>query len=338
MVWGVWASVLTAVVVALLVKRASGAVKQSAIQVIRGFGSGRYLQGKTALVTGGNAGIGLETVKALASVGCRVLLCSRSVEAGRAAVESEIAKDGLGGYSVTDTSNVVVKQLDLENLDSIRRLCDDVAATEPCIDILILNAGIMSLPKLERTSPAGWERQMGVNHFGHALLTKRLRPLLNKSKDMARVISLASTAHRFSSKAFIDDPTYTTKGHQYTPWVAYGDSKLANLVYAKALAKDFSKNSENATAVSVHPGVIRTALWNQSPINKFFSLFVGDRDVPQGAASTVWAAVAPRVLQPDMRGAYIADCGPERPKDFAEDDLLVQKLWDVTESELQRVG
>lgn len=333
-----WASVLLAVFVAFLVKRVKGSgVKQSAIQVVRSFGSGRYLQGKTALVTGGNAGIGLETVKALASVGCRVLLCSRSVDAGTKAVESEIKKDGLGSYSVTDTSNIVVKQLDLENLDSIRRLCDDVAATEQCIDILILNAGIMSLPKLEKNSPGGWEKQMGVNHFGHALLTKKLRPLLNKSKDTARVISLASTAHRFSSKSFIDDPTYT-KGRRYTPWVAYGDSKLANLMYAKALAKDFAAKSERATAVSVHPGVIKTALWNQSPINRLFSLFVGDRDVPQGAASTVWAAVAPRVLQPDMRGAYIADCGPERPMDFAEDEGLVQKLWDVTESELERVG
>jgi len=319
-------------------------VKPTARSVILQLGGGgeavgqSFLKGKTALVTGGNAGIGLETVKALASAGCRVLLCSRSVSAAKEAVQSEITKEGLDGTYKASDSNIVVKQLDLEDLDSIRKLAEDVLATEQRLDLLINNAGIMSLPTLQRTA-AGWEKQMAVNHFGHAVLTKRLLPLMLKSNAPGRVIALASTAHRFSSQKLLMDPVYSKPDTRYTPWGAYGDSKMANLLWAKGLAKDLeAQGNGRITAVSVHPGVVRTALWNQSPVNRLFSLFVGDRNVPEGAASTVWAAVAPRVATAEMRGAYISDCAPARPNDLACDPAMAERVWRVTLEELQRVG
>ena len=333
-----WSLAVVVVVVAFVARRASAAGKlPTARDVVRRFGGeGKHLKGKTALVTGGNAGIGLETVKALASAGCRVILCSRNIDAANAAIAKEIKQEGLGGYRVEDTSNIIVKRLDLEDLDSVRSLAEDVLATEKSLDLLINNAGIMSLPTLERTK-AGWEKQMGVNHFAHALLTNRLIPLLAKSPS-ARVVALASTAHRFATKKVLSDPCYA-KGTKYVPWGAYGDSKLANLLWAKGLARDLEqKGLSRVNVVSVHPGVIRTALWNQSPLNRFFSLFVGDRDIPQGAASTVWAAVCPRVSEPEMRGAYISDCAPARPNELGTDPELVDRVWRVTEEEIQRVG
>ena len=312
--------------------------KTTAKQVVDAFGSGSYLKGKTALVTGGNAGIGLETCKALASAGCRVVMCSRSLSSADAALEKEVYAEGLGGYVVSKgDSSIVTKQLDLEDLDSVRRLTEDVLATEAHIDYLVLNAGIMSLPSLEKTKE-GWEKQMGVNHFGHAFLVKRLLPLLTKQAPLpSRVVVLASTAHRFASPDPLADPSYSNKG--YTPWVAYGDSKLANLVYAKGLAKSLTgQGLSHITSLSVHPGVIRTGLWKQSIVNRIFSVFVGDRGVPEGAASTVWACLSPRGLDESLRGAYVMDCAPALPNDAAQSSSLRDEVWRRTEEELARVG
>ena len=280
------------------------------------------LRGRTALITGANTGIGLEAAKALASKGCRVVLCSRDVKAARDAIDTEVRQAGQSSY-IVDSPDIVVKQLDLADLDSVASLAADVAKTEQGLDYLVLNAGIMSLPKLERTKE-GWERQMAVNHFGHAALVKSLMPMLSKS----RIVVLASTAHRFSSDKVVSDVKYEKKC--YLPWTAYGDSKMANLLYAKGLAHHLKLD-----ACSVHPGVIKTRLWNQSLINRAFSLFVGDRGVPEGAASTVWACLSPRT---DLKGAYIADCAPALPNDLAQSAALRDEVWRVTNEELSRVG
>lgn len=318
--------------------------KSTAKNVVDAFSGGRgssFLSGKTALVTGGNAGIGLETCKALASAGCRVIMCSRSVKAGEEAIETELKNPGLDGtyqISAADAANnVVVKQLDLADLESVRRLTADVLASEPAIDYIVLNAGIMSLPSLERTAN-GWEKQMGVNHFGHAFLIKKMLPFLGaQTSRPTRVVVLASTAHKFASEHPLQDPTY--KSRSYTPWVAYGDSKLANLVWTKGLAKHLvDVGFGHVTALSVHPGVIKTALWNQSIVNRIFGLFVGDRGVPEGAASTVWACLSPRGEDASLRGAYIVDCAPAAPLEMASSDALRDEVWAQTEAELGRVG
>ncbi len=198
----------------------------------------------------------LETCKALAFAGARVILCSRSVDAGKKAVQDEIVKEGLGGY-VVDASNVVVKQLDLNSLKSVKAFADDFLKTESRLDFLVLNAGIMALPNVEYTD-AGFERQIGVNHFGHAYLTQLLlEKMLNDKTSAGRVVVLASTAHTMG-KVICSDLHYN-KGREYRGWEAYGQSKMANILFAKGLADELA--GSHVTSVSVHPGVIQTNLW-----------------------------------------------------------------------------
>lgn len=200
----------------------------------------------------------METCKALASAGARVILCSRSVGAGQKAVTEEIAVEGHGGY-VVDPSNIVVKALDLQSLASIKTFADEFKSTEPRLDFLVLNAGIMALPSLEYTD-AGFEKQIGVNHFGHFYLTQLLlQKMTDDTSSAGRIVSLSSTAHDFGRLDY--DDLHYKKGRRYAGWPAYGQSKLANILFPKELADRLKEKSPHVTAVSVHPGVIQTNLW-----------------------------------------------------------------------------
>jgi NAD(P)-dependent dehydrogenase (short-subunit alcohol dehydrogenase family) len=305
----------------------------TAKQVMDQFGEGDYLKGKTAIVTGGNSGIGLETCKALASAGARVILCSRSLKAGESAVKEEIEKKGLGGYAV-DSSNIIVKALDLNTLSSIKAFADDFIATEGRVDLLVLNAGIMALPKLTRTE-SGFESQIGVNHFGHVYLTRLLLPMMLKDGTSGRIAVLASSAHS-QGRPNPDDLSFHKQPNKYSGWNAYGKSKSANILFAKSLADKLS--GTQLTAVSVHPGVIQTALWRQSLFNKVVGYFIASKTVPQGAATTVYACVCPKIDTPGMRGDYLADCASCGViTDYCRDEKgdLREALWQATETELQ---
>jgi NAD(P)-dependent dehydrogenase (short-subunit alcohol dehydrogenase family) len=178
-----------------------------------------------------SSGIGLETCKALASAGCKVILCSRNVKVGNDAVSTEIVQPGLGGYTA-DSNLIIVKQLDLNSLKSVKEFADDIIKTEPRIDYLILNAGIMALPRREETENR-FEKQIGVNHFGHAYLVSLLDSKLRKQDFESRIVVLSSVAHTVGA---IDlDDLHFNKGRKYQPWLAYGQSKLANLLYAQHL-------------------------------------------------------------------------------------------------------
>ncbi len=204
----------------------------------------------------------LETCKALAYAGAKVYLCSRSVKAGEQAVKDEIAQDGIGNYKA-DSSLVTVKALDLNSLQSIKQFSTEFLKAESRLDFLVLNAGIMALPSAEYTD-SGFERQIGVNHFGHFYLTQLLLPKMLSTEDTAgRVVVLSSSAHEFG-EIDVNDLHYNKGGRPYKGWPAYGQSKLANLLYAKELA-DRLENTK-VTAVSVHPGVIQTNLWRYSPL------------------------------------------------------------------------
>lgn len=199
----------------------------------------------------------LESVKALAFAGCRVILCSRSVSAGQKSIEEEISQPGHGNYVVSDTSNIVVKALDLNSLASVKAFAEDFLKTESRLDFLVCNAGIMALPNLEFTD-AGFEKQIGVNHFGHAYLTRLLLPKMKETKDTAgRIVVLASTAHTMGTVQ--PDDLHFKNGRTYRGWESYGQSKMANILFAKGLADRLE--GTGITAVSVHPGVIQTNLW-----------------------------------------------------------------------------
>jgi NAD(P)-dependent dehydrogenase (short-subunit alcohol dehydrogenase family) len=261
-----------------------------------------------------------------------VILCSRSVSAGEKAIKDEIEQMGEGGY-VADSGNIVVKALDLTSLASVKAFAEEFKATEKRLDLLVLNAGIMALPRRE-TTDAGFEKQIGVNHFGHAYLTQLLLASLDCPDTLGRVVVLSSSAHTMGR--VVPSDLHYTQGRAYSGWEAYGQSKLANLLFAKGLADSLSAKT-HITAVSVHPGVIQTNLWRQSTLNRIVGCVVTSKSIPQGAATTVWACVAPRVGTDALRGAYLEDCRVSVPSTAGldSDKKLRAALWAATEEQLR---
>jgi len=316
--------------------------KSTAKEVVDYFASGKgttsanrqYLVGKTYIVTGGNSGIGLETCKILSYFGAKVLLCSRSVDAATNAIESEIKTAGLGDY-VVSSPNILVKQLDLESLQSVKAFADDVLATEERIDGVVFNAGIMALPKLEYTT-AGFERQIGVNHMGHFYLYRLLEEKLKTQGHEVRIVTLSSTAHSMGSVVASD--LHFKRGRSYSSWGAYGQSKLANLLFAKSVADRFKDRPSDRRIVSsaVDPGVIATNLTrHQSAIGAFiFRTFFADKTIPQGASTTLFGLFGPAE---EVNGAYLKDCAVGRPKTAEGCDETGSRrraLWNASQASL----
>ncbi|KAK9817390.1 hypothetical protein WJX74_007547 [Apatococcus lobatus] len=295
---------------------------------------GADLNGKTAVVTGGNSGIGAETVRALALAGARVLLLSRSVEAGQK-VASSIQAEGAAGA-------VVVKQLDLADLARVQACAEDINRTEPRLDLLILNAGIMMTP-LGRTAQ-GFEQQIGVNHFGHfyfsQLLLEKVKMTASERSSPARIVSLSSAAHQFPRKFDLSDVHYRHKS--YNKQMAYGYSKLANVLFARELARRLE--GTGVSAFSVHPGIIFASnLYRHLPpfripaiawlFSKLFAFFLKSNS--SGAATTIYAATAPGLEQ--HSGAYLYDCQVQQSSKLGRDMDLAAKLWATTQQQLDQV-
>lgn len=271
--------------------------------------NGADLKGKIVVVTGGNAGIGLETVKCLAEAGATVVMCSRSREKAQKAIDSEIKNNGLGGYKVSDVSKIIVMELDLESLESVARFAKELEATVDKIDYLILNAGIMACPY--RLTAHGFESQMGTNYFGHYHLVDLLWKRMKQQKHATRIVELSSIAHTFG-KVVVDDINFTN-GRTYDPWRAYGQSKLANILHIHALRDLAQKEAPHIKCFSVHPGVISTGLTqNMSFLGTIAYYFYSDKNVPQGASTTVYACLSPSLE--DHSGAYLVDCAVAQAK------------------------
>jgi NAD(P)-dependent dehydrogenase (short-subunit alcohol dehydrogenase family) len=290
------------------------------------------LAGRTAIVTGGASGLGVETVRALASAGARVVMPVRSRAKGEA-VAAEIRASSGGEIAVAD--------MDLEDYASVRAFADGFVATGAALDILINNAGIMATP--ERRIAGGIESQFGANHLGHMLLTCHLAPALTKA-GRARVVELSSIGHRRSPVNF-DDPNFET--HPYDKWEAYGQAKSANSLFAIGLNRRLEPRGVNAYAV--HPGGIMTALQRDlsaAEIKAFGWVDdegrVNDRfKTPSGGASTsLWCATSP--LLAAGGGVYCEDCNiavltpPDDPsfagvRPWAVDSEAAERLWAMSE-------
>lgn len=264
--------------------------KTTAADVLVGIG----LQGSTAIVTGGYSGLGLETVAALSGAGATVLVPARRPDVARAALDLR----GLG--------QVEVDELDLADLASVRAYSERFLASGRRLDILLNNAGIMAVP--ESRVGDGWESQFATNHLGHYVLTNLLWPAL-VAADAARVVSLSSTGHKLSGIRR-EDPQFT---NGYDKWLAYGQAKTANGLFAVQL--DMLGAPLGVRAFAVHPGGIMTELQRHLPreemiasgwIDESGKLNARFKTPEQGAATSVWAATSPQLA--GMGGVYCEDC------------------------------
>jgi WW domain-containing oxidoreductase len=276
--------------------------------------AGLDLAGRTILVTGCTSGLGLETLSVLALRGARVLGTARTLEGARAACD----RAGAG--------RAVPFACELADPASVRACAREVARTAPPLDAIVCNAGIMALP--ERRIAHGIELQLFTNHVGHFLLVTALLPRLAED---GRVVVVSSSAHLRAPREGIRFDDLGAERH-YSPWTHYGQSKLANLLFAKALARRLEGSRRTANAL--HPGVIQTNLGRHMPAFARAALGAAAplllKSVPQGAATQTWLAAHPATAA--LRGTYCADCNVARPRKDAEDVALADRLWEVTEA------
>jgi len=266
--------------------------------------SGIDLRGKRILVTGVSAGLGVETARSLGAHGAQVIGAARDLAKAEKATP-QIRKDAIAGGGSFE-----LIELDLANLKSVRGCADRLLAEGESLDVIIANAGVMATP-IGHTID-GFETQFGTNHLGHFVLVNRIAPLL---REGGRLINLSSAGHRYSN-VDLEDPNFERT--PYEPFVAYGRSKTANILFAVAF--DHRHRDRGVRAAAVHPGGIQTELGRYSEPGRIEKLIdqinqqlaaegkgpFEWKSVPQGAATPVWAAV---VAPADEIGAqYCENC------------------------------
>jgi WW domain-containing oxidoreductase len=274
--------------------------------------AGLSLSGRTILVTGCNAGLGFETMRVLALRGAHVLGTARTAEKAASACAA-----------VTGSATGIA--CELADPASVLACVASVNAIGARLDAIICNAGIMALPRLQQAH--GYELQFFTNHIGHFIL---VTGLLDRLAEAGRVVMLSSSAHRAAPSEGIQfDNLSGERG--YSPFSAYGQSKLANLLFAKELARRLAGTRRTANAL--HPGVIRTNLFRHMPAGRLAMAIAGPlllKTVPQGAATQCYVAVNPAVAS--VSGAYFADCNLKPPRPAADDPVLARRLWEVSEA------
>jgi NAD(P)-dependent dehydrogenase (short-subunit alcohol dehydrogenase family) len=302
--------------------------------------SGVNLQGKRILVTGVSAGIGVETARSLAAHGAHLVGAARDLikaEVATAQVRTEAAENG-GSFELVE--------LDLASLKSVRACADELVAKGEPFDVVIANAGVMATP-FGHTAD-GFETQFGTNHLGHFVLVNRIAPLMGTG---SRLINLSSSGHRFSN-VDLDDPNFQRT--PYEPFVAYGRSKTANILFAVAF--DERGRERGVRASAVHPGGIQTELGRhlgqgqvQSILEQMNKQLAAEgkapfqwKTIPQGAATSVWAGVVPA---DGVGGQYCENCHvghvvaddviisaiSEGVRAYALDSTTAAALWEKSE-------
>jgi NAD(P)-dependent dehydrogenase (short-subunit alcohol dehydrogenase family) len=284
--------------------------------------AGIDLTGGLAIVTGGYSGLGLETTRALTGAGAHVVVPAR---------RRATAEEALRGIR-----NVEVDELDLADLGSVRAFAERFAASGRGIDVFIGSAGIMAAPET-RVGP-GWEAQFATNHLGHFALVNRLWPAFNRG---ARVVSVSSRGHHFGPVRFAD----LNFERGYDKWLAYGQAKTANVLFAVQLDK--LAREHGVRAFALHPGRIMTDLVRHLDRQELVDAgmldaggaVTGDVKTPeQGAATQVWAATSPQL--DGLGGVYLEDCDVAElapadgtrtgVRDYAVDPAQAERLWTVS--------
>jgi retinol dehydrogenase-13 len=291
------------------------------------------LAGKTYVVTGGNSGIGLVTVEQLAKQGARVVLACRRTDDGDRARAAIVAAGARGAIEVAP--------LDLASLESVRAFAASFLASHGALHGLVNNAGVMNTPK--GVTKDGFETQLGTNHLGHFLLTELLLPALARGAP-SRIVDVSSCYHdvAMGRRGTIDLDDLHFERRKYDGWLAYAQSKLANVLHARQLARRLA--GTGITAVSVHPGWVRTRLirssmpvWAQDHVLRPFLRMAGMIEPWEGAQTTLYALLSPDV--PAHPGAYFSQLGLYRdkaanaggwplrsPNPQAHDDALAERL------------
>ena len=283
-------------------------------------------QGKRAIVTGGNAGLGYQTARELARAGAQVVLACRSIERGQAAVKTIQAEQ--------PAAQVFVAHLDTSSLDSVRTFADTVLEAGEPVDMLVNNAGIMAVPQ-RQTSVDGFELQLATNYLGHFALTGRLLPVLLRA-SAPRVVSLSSNAHKRSKIHFGD----LQMEQGYAPMKSYGQTKLALLVYAQELERQSEQHGSRLVSIGAHPGLSATSIVRDLPapakiITNLAFQILGHSNA-EGALPQLYAATEPEA-QP---GGYYGPNGflefkgapaPAKVGAAAQDATTGPRLWSISE-------
>lgn len=289
------------------------------------------LDGKTAIITGSNTGIGKETAKDFFKRGARVIMACRSTE------RANQAADDIKNACQTNENlgELIVQELDLTSLTSVRKCVKQILEKESRIDLLVNNAGISVCPASKTED--GFELQFGTNHLGHFLFTLLLIPKILQSPS-ARIVNVSSAMHERGSINF-EDLNWEKK--PYSPMRAYGQSKLANVLFAKELAERLKENDiTHVTAYTLHPGAIQTDLMRNAKevygrvFTSLLSSFAWTLKTPeQGAQTTIYCSVDEKCAHES--GLYYAECAVTTPSKAARNEHDAQTLW---EESLKLVG
>ncbi len=290
-----------------------------------------HLDGRTAVVTGANGGLGLETARALAGAGAHVVMAARDQEKAVAAEKSI--------HATHPGAALEVVPLDLGSLASVRQAADRILSAHDRVDILVNNAGLMAIP--ERRTVDGFEMQLGVNHLGHFALTAHLLPALLRA-DAARVVSVTSTAHHMGRAI---DPKNPHLEGTYGAWKAYGQSKLANFHFGIGLQRRFEAADVAASSLVAHPGLSDTDLQSRSVTEtgggltqRFFHGLAGLTGMTPaaGALPQLRAATDPGARGGEFYAPRFVNNGPPVRRPILRRIGLsraIETLWEVSERE-----
>lgn len=285
--------------------------------------------GRTAVVTGANGGLGLETARALAGAGADVVMAARNQR--RATEAMEQIRSGIPYARLT------LVELDLGSLDSVQKAAERILAEHETIDLLVNNAGVMGIP--ERRTADGFEMQFGVDHLGHFALTARLLPGLLSAEG--RVVTVTSTAHLLGRAVDPDNPNLDGR---YGPWRAYNQAKLANFHFGLGLARLFADADKPAASLIAHPGLSNTELQAVSVeetggglSQRLFLMLARNAGMSpaEGALSQLRAATDPEAKNGEFYGPRFVGSGPPVRKPVLRPGMkrAIDRLWQVSERE-----
>jgi len=308
--------------------------KSTALEVVQTLNAD--LTGKTVLITGGTSGIGLETARALATIHAHVIITGRDMIKGKKAIEDL--------QQSTKSDQIELMELHLDSLDSVRSFAEEYIKKKLPLHILICNAGV--LPGTRKLTKDGFEYNWGINHLAHFFLVQLLLPTLKISQP-SRIITISSLANR---RGGIDFDDWNWEKRPFNLWLAYAQSKVANILFAKQASQLYAE--QGIKVYSIHPGTILTDIQNELTQEDWDNLGWFDKETgkpverikttEQGASTCVWAALAPELE--NQPGAYCENCAispgvvdPSAPflyglAEHSVDMESAKRLWELSEN------